>query len=131
MVMPASSNRPGAAACAGLGKTAEMSTFYSHRDWFYDPAGEGRSPATSLTQVAARRLRTLASRAVRRAGAALGIIHRGILTAKTRRLQREPLFHGGTRDEGSVQGCPHGGGPDHDAAKFAQRPLLLGDKWDF
>jgi hypothetical protein len=108
-----------------------MSIFHSHRDRFCDPADEGGSPATSLIRVAARRLRTLTSRAVRRAGAALGIVHRGILTAKTRRLQRELLFHGGTRDEGSGERRPHGDGPDHDAGKFAQRPLLLGDKWDF
>ena len=99
-----------------------MSIFYSHRDWFCDPAGEDRSPAASFIQVAARRLRRLASQAVRGAGAVLGLIHQGIVTAKTRRLQRELLFHGGARD---------GAGPDHDAAEFAQRPLLLGDKWDF
>ena len=99
-----------------------MSILYSHRDRFCDPAGEGPSPAAAFTQMATRRLRRLASRVVRGAGAALGIIHQGIVTAKTRRLQRELLFHGGARD---------GAGPDHDAAEFAQRPLLLGDKWDF
>jgi hypothetical protein len=67
-----------------------------------------------------------------RAGAVLGIIHRGIVTAKTGRLQRELLFHRGARDDGSVERRLHDvGGIDRDAAKFAQRPLLLGDKWDF
>jgi hypothetical protein len=107
-----------------------MSIFYSQPDRFCDPAGEGRSPAAS--PAATRRLRVLAWRAVRRAGAVFGIIHRGIVTAKTRRLQRELLFHGGAHDGGSVERRLHDvSGGDRDAADFAQRPLLLGDKWDF
>jgi hypothetical protein len=109
-----------------------MSIFYSHRERFCDPASERRSPATSLTRTVARRLHLLARQAMGRAGAVLGIIHRGIITAKMRRLQRELLFHGGVRDDGSVERRLHDvSGPDHDAAEFAQRPLLLGDKWDF
>jgi hypothetical protein len=83
--------------------------------------------------MAARRLRMLARRAVRRASAALEIIHQGIVTAKTRRLQRELLFHGGARDDARLELHPQADshGLDRDAAKFAQRPLLLGDKWDF
>jgi hypothetical protein len=109
-----------------------MSIFYSQQDRFCDPAGEGRSPAASRAQMATRRLRVLAWRAVRRAGAALGIIHRGIVTAKTRRLRRELMFHGGAHDDGSVERRLHDvSGSDRDAADFAQRPLLLGDKWDF
>jgi hypothetical protein len=119
--------------CAGFWKLPEMSTFYSHRDRFCDPAGEGRAPAASLTQMAVRRLRMLARRAVRRAGAAFGIIHQGIVTAKTRRLQRELLFHGDAHDYDPLEQHPQEDvhGPDRDAAKFAQRPLVLGDKWDF
>jgi hypothetical protein len=109
-----------------------MSIFYSHRDRFCDPAGEGGSPAATLTQMAARRLRRLASRAVRRAGAAFGIIHQEIVTAKTRQLQRELLLHGGARDAGPVQRHLYDvSGIDRGAAEFAQRPLLIGDKWDF
>jgi hypothetical protein len=108
-----------------------MSTFYSHRERFRDRAAEGRSPAASVTQMAALRLRRLASRAVRRAGAALGIVHQGIVTAKARRLQRELQFHGGARDDLLPQHTQDTSGLDRDAAKFAQRPLLLGDKWDF
>ena len=109
-----------------------MSTFYSHRERFRGPDGEGRSPAVSFTQIAARRLRALASRAVGRAGAALGIIHQGIVTAKTRRLQRELLFHGGACGDARLEPhLPDGRGLDRDAAQFARPPLVLGDKWDF
>ena len=74
----------------------------------------------------------LAWRAVRRGGAVFGIVHRGIVTAKTRRLQRELLFHGGARGDGPLaRHLQDVSGPDHDVAEFAQRPLLLGDKWDF
>ena len=109
-----------------------MSIFYSHRDWFCNPTGEGRPPAASFTWMAASRLRTMAWRAIRRAGAALGIIHRGIVTAKTRRLQRELRFHGVARDDaGPERQLSDGHGLDRDAARFARPPLLLGDKWDF
>ena len=109
-----------------------MSIFYSHRDRFFNLAGEGRFPAASLTRMAARRLRKLARRAAGRIGAALGTVHRVIVTAKTRRLQRELLFHGGARDDGSMERRLHDvSGIDRDATKFAQRPLLLGDKWEF
>ena len=109
-----------------------MSIFHSHRDRFCDPAGEGRSALSLLAWRAASRLHRLARRAMGRAGVVLGIIHRGIVTAKMRRLQRELLFHRGARDDGSVERRLHDvSGPDHDAAEFAQRPLLLGDKWDF
>jgi hypothetical protein len=49
-----------------------------------------------------------------------------------RRLQRELLLHGGARNEDCAERRLHDvGGIDRDAAEFAQRPLLLGDKWDF
>jgi hypothetical protein len=109
-----------------------MSIFYSQQDRFCDPAGEGRFAAASRSQTAARRLHKLARRAAGRIGAAFGIIHRGIVVAKTRRLQRELLFHGGAHDDGSVERSLHDvSGSDRDAADFAQRPLLLSDKWDF
>ena len=77
-----------------------MSVF-SYHDRFHDPAGASRSPIAS-------RLHALARRAVRRTIAMLGILHRAIVTAKTRRLEREQMFH-----------------------EIPQRPLHLGDKWDF
>jgi hypothetical protein len=132
MALPASCIRRGGSACAGLWKTSEMSIFYSHRDRFCDPAGEGRSPAASFAEMAARRLHKLARRVAGRIGAALGTVHQGIVTAKMRRLQRELLFHGGAHDDGSMERRLHDvSGGDRDAAEFAQRPLLLGDKWDF
>ena len=73
----------------------EMSVFYSHRERFRDPAGEGRSRAASLSE-------------------------------------RELLFHGGARDDGSLERhMQEVRGPDRDAEEFAQRPLVLADKWDF
>jgi hypothetical protein len=59
-----------------------------------------------------KRLRVLARRAGSRVRAALGVIHKAIVTAKMRRVQRELMFH--TKDIGD----------------FPQRPLILGDKWD-
>ena len=49
-------------------------------------------------------------------------MHRGITAAKTRRLQNELMCHAGDDDEQSA---------DQTIAKFPQRPLILGDKWDF
>jgi hypothetical protein len=108
-----------------------MSIFYSRRDRSCDPAGEGRSPAASFAQMAAGRLHKLARRVAGRIGAAFELIHRGIVTAKMRRLQRELLFHGGARDGSGERRLHDVSGSDRDAAEFAQRPLLLGDKWDF
>ena len=108
-----------------------MSIFYSHRDRFCDPAGEGRSAAAPIIRMVARPLSRLVRRAVGQAGAAFGIIHQGIVTAKMRRLQRELLLHGGARDELSPPHMPDRSGADQDAAKPVQRPLLLADKWDF
>lgn len=51
--------------------------------------------------------------------AALRTIHESIVAAKTRRLQRELMFHSDSGD-----------GPQ-DVGKIPQRPMILGDKWDF
>ena len=50
-------------------------------------------------------------------------IHEAIVTAKMRRLRSELTFSGAHEDW-----LPR---TDADAAKFPQRPLILGDKWDF
>ncbi len=55
-------------------------------------------------------------------GNACSTLHQAILRAKLRRLQSELLFH---RDYDDL--LP----PEQDAGKFPQRPLILGDKWDF
>ena len=49
-------------------------------------------------------------------------IHHAIVAAKTRRLQRELMFHADLGDE------PFYG---QDIGKLPQRPMILGDKWEF
>jgi hypothetical protein len=80
----------------------------------------------------AKHLGTLAHRAAGRTGAAFKILHQAIVTAKTRRLGRELMFHTGSRGDWSLEpkAC-QGRDLDKDAATFPQRPLILGDKWDF
>ena len=70
----------------------------------------------------ARKRRLSIARASDRLRAALRLMHRGITAAKTRRLQNELMCHAGDDDEQSA---------DQTIAKFPQRPLILGDKWDF
>jgi hypothetical protein len=61
-------------------------------------------------------------KALRRVGAAFRLFHRGIVSAKLRRLRTEMLFRP-DYDEMFP--------PERDASKYPQRPLILGDKWDF
>jgi hypothetical protein len=105
-----------------------MTLFYSHQDRFRDSIGKSRSGIVSWQMLAKR----LYESALSRTSAVFRIVHQAIVTAKTRRLQRELMFHAGSRDERSFQ--PHGDesyDADNDGAKFPQRPLILGDKWDF
>ncbi len=83
-----------------------MTLFHLHDD-FVAPAGESR-----LTW----------ARASARLVAALKTIHEAIVAAKTRRLQRELMFHGDLDD------APFG---EADIRKIPRRPMRLGDKWDF
>jgi len=53
---------------------------------------------------------------------AFGTLHQAILTAKLRRLQSELMFRHDYDDL-----LP----PEQDAGKYPQRPMVLGDKWDF
>jgi hypothetical protein len=55
-------------------------------------------------------------------GRAFRVLHQSIVRAKLRRLQSEMLFR---RDYDEMFS------PEKDASKFPQRPLILGDKWDF
>ena len=50
-------------------------------------------------------------------------IHEAIVAAKTRRLQRELMFHADLGDASHFDG--------QDIGKLPQRPIILGDKWDF
>ena len=106
-----------------------MTLFYSHQDRLRDSIGKSRSGIVSLWQVLARRLY---EPALSRTSAIFKIVHQAIVTAKTRRLQRELMFHAGLRDDQSFQPRGHESyDADTDGAKFPQRPLILGDKWDF
>jgi hypothetical protein len=61
-------------------------------------------------------------RFVRRIGVAFRLMHRAIVRARLRRLSGELLFR---RDYNDMLPL------EQDATKFPQRPLILGDKWDF
>ena len=58
--------------------------------------------------------------------AALKTIHESIVAAKTRRLQRELMFHA-EFGEGAFDSPLR----EQDIRKIPQRPMILGDKWDF
>ena len=62
------------------------------------------------------------ARAFRRMRAVFRLMHHAIVAAKTRRPQSELIFHRGFESDGSA---------GQDAARYPQRPLILGDKWDF
>jgi hypothetical protein len=85
-----------------------MTAFCSHR--LDELAGVSRSPAaTSSRQEYAKRLGALVRDAIGRTIAAFG-----------------------SRTDWSFEPAAHGNrDPDGNAAKFPQRPLILGDKWDF
>ena len=83
-----------------------MTLFHLHDD-FAAPAGESR-----LTFALASAWLVNALKAV----------HQAIVAAKTRRLQRELMFHADLGEE------PFG---EQDIRKIPQRPMILGDKWDF
>jgi hypothetical protein len=71
-------------------------------------------------------------RAIRRIGAALGIMHQAVIAAKMRRVERELMFHDGTYDRWfSEPDTQQNHASGKDLANFPQRPLLLSDKWDF
>jgi hypothetical protein len=61
-------------------------------------------------------------RAVQRVLDTLRMIHRAIIVAKTRRLERELMLHAEHRGRAIEPG---------DATRYPQRPLILDDKWDF
>ena len=61
-----------------------------------------------------------AARATRKISAAFRTLHRAIVAAKLHRLRNELMLHRSTHARA-----------EFDAAKFPQRPMTLGDKWDF
>jgi hypothetical protein len=62
--------------------------------------------------------------------AALKTIHEAIVAAKMRRLQRELMFHGDFGDE-AFDISPDKPLDEQDVRRIPQRPMILGDKWDF
>jgi hypothetical protein len=109
-----------------------MTLFYSHEDRFADLNGAIRSRiALPSRQMQVRRLRRLVRHAAGHIGAALEVLHQAIVTAKTRRLARELMFRPEAYDEWSREPDKQPGGAPTDATKLPQRPLILGDKWDF
>jgi len=109
-----------------------MTLFYSHHDQFRDLSGAGRSARPPSWQMFATSLRRHARWALRRTGAALKIMHRAVIAARMRRIERELMFQNGWYDRWFCRSeAPQRQPSDKDAVKFPQRPLLLGDKWDF
>jgi hypothetical protein len=92
-----------------------MTLFHLHDD-FAAPASERRfTLARAFTWLAA----------------ALRTIHTSIVAAKTRRLERELMFHGDFGDEMLDKAVADQPLVAEDVAKLPQRPMILGDKWDF
>jgi hypothetical protein len=108
-----------------------MALSYSPEDVTRDLTGVSPSAAAFRAgKMPSRRWRGLARRAIRRTFAALDILHRAIVTAKTRRLRREMMLYADTPDE-VLSPDAAGSGQDRDLLKFPQRPLILGEKWDY
>jgi hypothetical protein len=85
-----------------------MTLFHIHRG---EPLGSRGPRSGSRFSVA---------RATRKFAAALRTMHRAIVAAKLRRLRNELMLHRSAHEH-----------PEFDSAKFPQRPMILGDKWDF
>jgi hypothetical protein len=108
-----------------------MAISYSPENETRDLTGVSPSPAAfRARKMRSRRWRGLARRAIRRTIAALDILHRAIVSAKTRRLRREMMLYADTPEMLSLSD-PQRHGRDQDLLKFPQRPLILGEKWDY
>ena len=57
-------------------------------------------------------------------------VHQAIVAARTRRLRRELMFHADPGDETFDESFDKPLG-EQDIRKMPQRPMFLGDKWDF
>lgn len=84
-----------------------MTLLHLHRDDTTAFAGNGEA---------------LMPRIFRRLGLPFRLLHQAILRARLRRLHGEWLFR---PDYGDLMP------PEQDLTKLPQRPLVLGDKWDF
>jgi hypothetical protein len=109
-----------------------MTLFYSHEDQYRDLTGASQFARPSSWQAFPKSLRWHARRAIGRTRAALQIMHRAMVAAKMHRIERELMFQNGGCDRWFCEPEAQPSHPaDKDAVKFPQRPLLLGDKWDF
>jgi hypothetical protein len=105
-----------------------MPLFYSSENDIRDLTGVNPFAAAFKTRKARpMRWRTLARRAFRRTSAAIEILHQAIVIAKTRRLRHEMLLYIGPR----APRDPQSHSLNQDLLKFPQRPLILGEKWDY
>jgi hypothetical protein len=80
---------------------------------------------------AAGESRFMLARASARLAAILKTIHEAIVAAKTRRLQRELMFRGDLGSESLDEIVGDRPLSTEEVAKLPQRPMVLGDKWDF
>jgi hypothetical protein len=94
---------------AGFGKWA-MTLFHLHDD-LVAPASVGRLAPSRLYAWLCAVLKTM---------------HEAIMAAKTRRSERELTFHADLDDVSFGEFHDR-----RDVGKFPQRPMILGDKWDF
>jgi hypothetical protein len=104
-----------------------MTIFHLHEDGLGERSGGGRFAIGAAWQLFAKRLSLWTSRTK----AGFGAVHRAIVAAKLRRIERELMLHslhGSVRERWGTLGG-HGG--ETDATKFPQRPMIIGDKWDF
>ena len=69
-------------------------------------------------------------RLIRRVRAVLKTIHLTIAAAKIHRLRNELMLHSDSYDRW-VHPDAADGGAELSGPKFPQRPMVLGDKWDF
>jgi len=120
-----------------------MGAFFSGLDKHRIPGGDdayrsyliSRNPPPIIYhsgEVHLKRVRVLARRVRNRISAALEIIHKAIIAAKMRRVQRELMFRAGSHHEWSRFGeeWHEEHGRERDIRDFPQRPLILSDKWD-
>jgi hypothetical protein len=109
-----------------------MTAFCSHQHRLHELAATNGSLNASSSWIYAKRLRALVRRVVIRMATAFKIIEQAIETARIRRLAPELTPRPDAGDDRSLESPAYRNRrPDRDATKFPQRPLVLGDKWDF
>jgi hypothetical protein len=109
-----------------------MATSYPLQNEVRELTGVSPLAAVSKTwKPRALRFRKPARRALRRTRAIFAILHQAIVAAKLRRLRREMLLYTGSRGELISSPELQSHSADRDVLKYPQRPLILGEKWDY